>query len=624
MPALLALAVLVLVAVAGPQRLGPTAAIAANRRRPTPDAYAAAAARRVFATISTQNATSPPFACVAAARLQFAPLGAAGGAALRHLSGARCQVTGASTAGEYVVAGGGGGPQTVIKALDLVRPVANLGGQQIFSDSWRSPSLADADAVAAAWVLEGGASCSAAAAEAGGGRLQLGAGCAVVGVPHEARTFSFFRHPLVVEVAGVQAGPGAAVRVGLEVPAPAAMAATGWPHVRHILPLFPVNATDQDASGGAASIAAELSAGRVQLLRRRLQKGTEEVLNASSIPAGCGTAPEPASVQLFAGSRCTVGRCRQHLATGVIVRCAGRVVANLTGPLGVDFHDRGGFGESAGEAVLSLRALAATGTPATPSLVSSALVVSNITVRNVLNPSSSPAVLGPISDQGGTVNWDHGELGAFHAVAGPPFGPDEGVLDATMPPFLADSTGRADATLSLQAAIDFARHNYLSIYLPAGQYLVSDSLNLTQHPRMVSGGFAQFNGSSNYCWSRFSTFAVRGESARSDASLGLSESLQPRQGRATLLVKPNTAAFALRLGNGTAPLAVLNVSLINSKGFLQPNILMSAVIQSIDIVIGKGNPAAVGVRMRGAQVRIILTARHLTRRGPPAARGSAA
>jgi hypothetical protein len=86
-----------------------------------------------------------------------------------------------------------------------------------------------------------------------------------------------------------------------------------------------------------------------------------------------------------------------------------------------------------------------------------------------------------------------------------------------MPPFEADSTGKQDATLQLQSAIDFARHNYMEVYLPAGQYIVTDSLNLTQYPRMTSGGFAQFNGSSNYCWSRFSTWSIRGQSARCDA-----------------------------------------------------------------------------------------------------------
>lgn len=136
-------------------------------------------------------------------------------------------------------------------------------------------------------------------------------------------------------------------------------------------------------------------------------------------------------------------------------------------------------------------------------------------------------------------------------------------------------------------------------YLPAGQYKVTESLRMTQLPRIASLGYAQFNGTSNYCWSRFTTWALRGETHLPDASLGMHT--WPRKGRATLVVPPNTPAFALVRGNATSPLAVLNVSNVNAIGRLQPNILMSAIVQSIDIVVGEGNPAAVGVRMRGAQ-----------------------
>ena len=47
--------------------------------------------------------------------------------------------------------------------------------------------------------------------------------------------------------------------------------------------------------------------------------------------------------------------------------------------------------------------------------------------------------------------------------------------------------------------------------------------------------------------------------------------------------------------------AVLNVSSVNSHSELEPNVLMNTIVQSVDVVIGAGNPAAVGVRMRGAQ-----------------------
>ena len=53
---------------------------------------------RVFATISTQNGTSPAFECSAAAGLAFRPL-AAPRAAVQSLGGGKCQLTGASAVG---------------------------------------------------------------------------------------------------------------------------------------------------------------------------------------------------------------------------------------------------------------------------------------------------------------------------------------------------------------------------------------------------------------------------------------------------------------------------------------------------------------------------------------------
>lgn len=73
--------------------------------------------------------------------------------------------------------------------------------------------------------------------------------------------------------------------------------------------------------------------------------------------------------------------------------------------------------------------------------------------------------------------------------------------------------------------------------------------------------------------------------------------LTPRPGRATLYTPPATAAFA----NASTVTAVLNVSNINCHGRLQPNILMSAIVQSLDIVIGDNNYNAAGLRLRGAQ-----------------------
>ena len=59
-----------------------------------------------------------------------------------------------------------------------------------------------------------------------------------------------------------------------------------------------------------------------------------------------------------------------------------------------------------------------------------------------------------------------------------------GFLDATLPPFSADPTGVTDSTVALQAAIHYSRRNYLSLFLPSGEYLVSQTLVAKQTERL--------------------------------------------------------------------------------------------------------------------------------------------
>lgn len=57
---------------------------------------------------------------------------------------------------------------------------------------------------------------------------------------------------------------------------------------------------------------------------------------------------------------------------------------------------------------------------------------------------------------------------------------DQGYLDVTAAPFLVDNSGQTDVTETLQSAIDYARDYRLVAYLPAGDYLVSDTLEMRQ------------------------------------------------------------------------------------------------------------------------------------------------
>ena len=70
------------------------------------------------------------------------------------------------------------------------------------------------------------------------------------------------------------------------------------------------------------------------------------------------------------------------------------------------------------------------------------------------------------------------------------------MLDVTRPPFNADPSGYNDSTLALQAAIDFGMNNYMTAWLPAGVYKVTQGLAAIQRPRMTANG-TPFHNSKN-------------------------------------------------------------------------------------------------------------------------------
>lgn len=252
---------------------------------------------------NTGSGTSPPFSCgVSGAELVYRPI-ASKTARLAAIS--ECyQLVGIDVVGEYVVAST---EMIVVKGLDLERPVANLGGRVIFTESWTAPSIADGDAAADQWdavnLASGGGlnNCTAAEnnndglSQRAGGSMMLASGCGVRGKPHAARTLNFFRHPLTIAVSNVTvlASSTAALRIALEVPTATAMAATSWPSVRHYLPLEPPTATAAappataaaavaDADASQASLTAALySNGSVQLLQRRVHGKPEAILGSS-------------------------------------------------------------------------------------------------------------------------------------------------------------------------------------------------------------------------------------------------------------------------------------------------------------------------------------------------------
>jgi hypothetical protein len=159
-----------------------------------------------------------------------------------------------------------------------------------------------------------------------------------------------------------------------------------------------------------------------------------------------------------------------------------------------------------------------------------------------------------------------------------------GILDVTAAPFDADPTGQTDSTEALQAAIDYARGHCMVAFFPPGTYLVSDTLKC----------------------------------------------LQGRMGRSERVEDPDLLAMGFGIGPRALPCVLMGsrkgdqrpriVLAANSRGFddpeqpkyvvrfwrevdgkPQPNASFNQMFVGIDIVIGEGNPGAVGIRHRCAQ-----------------------
>eukprot|EP01043_Picozoa_sp_COSAG02_P019247 COSAG02_NODE_920_length_15934_cov_11.363751_8_plen_978_part_00 len=165
-----------------------------------------------------------------------------------------------------------------------------------------------------------------------------------------------------------------------------------------------------------------------------------------------------------------------------------------------------------------------------------------------------------------------------------------GYLDVTKQPFSADATGQRDSTVALQAAIDYCRRNYLTVFLPSGQYLVSKTLVAKQTDRLDA-----IDGGNNY-WqqARYVPNRIVG-STRGGA-------------KPTILLAPDSFA------DTTKPQPVIWLWMQNDRdgpfhppfdGTPQPNANCNQIFQGIDIRILHGNPGAIGIRARGAQMTVV-------------------
>ena len=168
----------------------------------------------------------------------------------------------------------------------------------------------------------------------------------------------------------------------------------------------------------------------------------------------------------------------------------------------------------------------------------------------------------------------------------------DGFVDVTMPPFFADPSGSRDSTAALQRAIDFARWHYLAVWIPVGNYRISDTIVAKQTTRtMMTGdipgelahGFTRdflLDGVS----SRYVAHYIRGEVKSDDA-------------RATIFLPP----FSIGFTNSSSPKACIDMRYINPLGQEEPNAQYNTNIIGVKIAVGVGNAGAVGLRLRAAQ-----------------------
>jgi len=167
-----------------------------------------------------------------------------------------------------------------------------------------------------------------------------------------------------------------------------------------------------------------------------------------------------------------------------------------------------------------------------------------------------------------------------------------GFLDVTKAPYSADPAGREDATQAIQRAIDDARDARLVTYLPAGQYLVSDTIE-----GIV--GVVRWDNWPYKGWS---------DPWEAEASFEYPCVLMGvREGRrATIVLADNAPGF----GDPNRPKPVLYFWArsmqvpgreVKDPNVPQPNINFNQKILSLNIDLGTGNPGAIGIDHRGAE-----------------------
>ena len=199
-------------------------------------------------------------------------------------------------------------------------------------------------------------------------------------------------------------------------------------------------------------------------------------------------------------------------------------------------------------------------------------------------------LLGIVTPIAGNVHFEQQAAGPLPPVAlqspttfpGLELSDDElGILNVAAAPYNADPTGASDSTQAIQQAILDGREQSKAVYLPLGSYLISDTLNNTEHSR-----------------GRFRPVVMVGETNRTDSL-----------NRPTIFIADNTAGFTSASkpryivhfweDSSLPPEEILQDQ--NLKENVRSSVEFNQIFQGINIRVGKGNFGAVGIRLRGAQ-----------------------
>jgi len=192
----------------------------------------------------------------------------------------------------------------------------------------------------------------------------------------------------------------------------------------------------------------------------------------------------------------------------------------------------------------------------------------------------------------------------------------DGILDVTKAPYSADPTGKRDSTRAIQQAMKDARDARLITFLPGGTYRVSDTITCSQGvvtpdhwpfgqssapATQTTAGESGFNYQSDYfpCALMGSRTGQRSKIILAPRSSGFADPRKP---------KPVIYFWARGEDEFTPGVmkAMIEGTALDPLKEWGPNDSLPAesynqLIIDIDLVLGKGNPGAVGIDHQAAQ-----------------------